>query len=268
MAKKRLTITLSESVLKQVDHIIDKHTIRNRSHAIEHLINKSLQPSVNQAIILAGGKKDEQNEVIRPLTMVNNKPLIQHTIEHFKQFGITSFVIATSKRGKVIQEVIGDGSNIGVTIQYVFENFPLGTAGAVKHSSHKLSKNPFLVIAGDTLTTINVHDFISFHRENKGFVTVAVKPRPTKETYDNVYIQGNTVVDFQASTKLQTVSIVNTGIYIFEHQALQHIKYARTSMLEKDLFPLLSKKGQMKAFTFQGLWFDVSSDENYKSLDF
>lgn len=263
--KTRLTITLSESLLKKVDQLIDKQTIRNRSHAIEHVLSKTLQPTVNQAIILAGGKK--KNENVLPLTTINKKPLILNTIEHFSQFGITSFVIATNKHGKIIEQTLGDGSAIGVTITYVYEDYPMGTGGAIKNCAKNLHKSPFLVTAGDILTTINLHDFIMFHQENKGLVTIAVKPRPIKETYDNVFIQGNNVVNFQPSTTEQEVGIVNTGIYIFEYQTLKFIPYAQPSMLETDIFPKLSKDNKMKAFTFQGIWYDVDTDHNYKKLE-
>jgi NDP-sugar pyrophosphorylase family protein len=103
-----------------------------------------------------------------------------------------------------------------------------------------------------------------FHTEQEALITVAVKPRTTKETYSNVFIQGNTIVDFQKSQSHQLVGIVNTGVYIFETEALKYIPNQKVAMLETDVFPKITKLGTLIAFPFQGIWFDITSDKNYQ----
>lgn len=262
MSKTRLTITLSDDILKKVDQLIDKKTIRNRSHAIEHLVTKSLEPSISTAVILAGRNTAT---TIRPLTEIQGQPLILHTINLLKSYGVTNIILTTDKHGEAIEKLLGDGRNYDVSIKYSYESEPLGTAGAIKNVERWVGKQSFYVWSGDVLTDINLTDLSAFHHKHQAVVTFAVKPRPTKTSYDNVFLQGPNVVDFQPSTKEQEVSVVNTGLYVFSPEVFQYITKT-PSMLEKDVFPTLTKAGKCVAFMFQGMWFDITSDTNYKKL--
>lgn len=262
--KTRLTITLPESTLKRVDVLIDKKNIRNRSHAIEHLIEQSLAPSISTAVILAGGTKNETT--LKPLTVLNTKPLIFYTLDLLKKHGVKNIIIATNDQGRQLQKLLGDGSAYELSIRYSFEEKAYGTAGAIKNLAPLLPKNQaFYVLAGDILTTIDLSELAQFHTDNQGLVTMAVKPRQTQKSYDNVFVQGHTVVAFESSQEDQVVSIVNAGIYVFEPEVLSSIPQSSNPvMLETEIFPKLSESGKMLAFPFQGVWFDISSDDNYQ----
>lgn len=268
--KSRLTITLSEDILKKIDQLIDKKTIRNRSHAIEHLVEQSLAPQIKSAIILAGGP--EKNPY-SPLTVIGTKPLILYTIDLLQKHGVRKVHIAINKQGKELKKLLGDGKDYGLHITYHLEKEQLGTAGAIKHITTKaapdfLNEN-FFVIAGDVLTNINLEEFAAFHVENNALVTMAVKPRPSQANYDNVFVQGHTVVNFKASEKYDIVGIVNAGVYIFDQTAIAHFPKGQNNkplMLERDVFPALSSSNRLTAFSFQGIWFDISSDQNYVSV--
>jgi NDP-sugar pyrophosphorylase family protein len=262
MPKNRLTITLAPDILEKVDQLIDKKTIRNRSHAIEYLVTNSLRPVITTAVILAGKNTPDS---IRPLTEIQGKPLIAHTIAHLKQYGVEQIIVATDQVGQQIESAIGDGSSFDLSIKYVYEDQPLGTAGAIKHLADYLDHQPFFVWSGDVLTDINLDDLTEFHTKHQAVVTFAVKPRATHQSYDNVFLQGPRVVDFKPSTSEQQVSIVNTGVYVFDPEILASIG-PNHSMLERDVFPGLTKAGKCVAFLFQGMWFDITSDTNYKKL--
>jgi NDP-sugar pyrophosphorylase family protein len=264
MSKQRLTITLAKDIVTQIDQLIDGKTIRNRSHAIEHLVSKSLKPEIDTALILAGGSKDESRDTIRPLTIINDKPLIQHTLEHLHKFGVSQVVIATSRRGQAIQDMVGDGQQLGLSITYLYEDEPLGTAGAIKHAQDHLEDQPFFVWSGDVLTDINLHDLASFHRQHQTVATISVKPRASKQLYDNVFMQGDTIVDFQPAQDHQQVSIVNSGVYLFDPEIFELLSSDYPQMLEQDVFPQLIKQQNCVAFVFQGMWFDIESDQNYQ----
>jgi NDP-sugar pyrophosphorylase family protein len=277
--KTRLTITLSESTLTQIDQLIDRKSIRNRSHAIEHLLEKSLQPIVKSAIILSGGPADATQ--LRGLTLLNDKPLIFYTLELLKKSGVEDVVIATNTTtGKELEKLLtvatSDISPMTLALQalvrsfssftFAFETTPIGTAGAVKQAAALLPEGPFFVIAGDVLTNINLHDLAAFHTQNQALVTMAVKPRPAEKAYDNVFVQGHTVVDFQGSGEHQLVGIVNAGIYLFEPAVLNVIPENTFSMLEQDIFPKLARSRKIIAFPFQGIWFDISTDSKYQDV--
>ena len=261
--RTRLTITLPDATLKRVDKLIDKKKIRNRSHAIEQLIESSLSPNITTAVILAGGQKNETT--LKPLTVLNTKPLIFYTLDLCKKHGIKNIIIATNSQGKQLEKLLKNGAAYELTITYSYEEQPLGTAGALKKIATSLPANqPFYVMAGDILTTLDLSEFAQFHIKNRALVTMAVKPRSSLKTYDNVFVQGHTVVDFKAPAEDQVVAIVNAGIYIFEPEVLNTISSKKLQMLETDIFPELAALGKINAFPFQGVWFDISSDDNYQ----
>jgi NDP-sugar pyrophosphorylase family protein len=272
--KSRLTITLSEDILKKIDHLIDKKKIRNRSHAIEHLVEQSLEPEIKTAIILAGGP---EKTPYSPLTVIGTKPLILYTIDLLQKHGVRKVHIAINNQGTELKKLLGDGQEYGVQITYHYEKERLGTAGAITTITKKAKvdfiNEDYFVIAGDVLTNINLDELAHFHIENNSLVTMAVKPRPAQMNYDNVFVQGNTVVNFKASEKHEIVGIVNAGVYIFSSEMNSLLpelttpangEVQKTTMLEKDVFPKLSNSKRVHAFSFQGIWFDISSDQNYK----
>ncbi len=263
MTKQRLTITLSASTLNKIDNLIDGKKIRSRSHAIETLLQQSLQPQVKLAVILAGDK-NPQAEIKKPLTKINQEPLIIHTLKLLAQHGVEKVIILTNKKGKILETVIEKNNlNKQLQIKFIFEEKSLGTAGALKNATKYLTE-PFYCLHADILTNIDLQQMAQFHEKEQPVATIAVKPRMTQDSYDNVYLQGNQVVDFQPKKDNQTVSIVNTGVYLFTPEILNYIPDQKVSLLEKDVFPQLAANNKLCAYTFQGMWFDVGSDQNYK----
>lgn len=254
--KSRLTITLPEDVLNQVDSFIDGKQIRNRSHAIETLILKSLMPSVKTAVILAGGKGSVNGPP--PLQKIFGKFLLAHQLEHLKNFGLANVVICGGSDSEKILQVFGDGSEFGVEIVYVDEKKPMGTAGAIKLAEKYLDSNPFLVMHGDVLTDLNLSEFIDFHLEENTLATLGVKPRMGEKEYGQVFMQGNKIIKFMENGATEGISIVNTGIYVFKPKVLDIIPAGKKLKLESAIFPALASERQLSAFIFQGVWRDVS----------
>ena len=260
--KERLTITLSPELLQRLDAAIDGQHLRNRSQAIEHLLRKALTPAVTTAVILAGGKHDGGTNPA--LASIDGQELIRRTISHLVRFGIRRFVVVAGDDIDRIEELLGDGSQLGAAVFYVREELPLGTAGALKLAEPHLENDAFLVMHGDVLTNIDVRDFVAFHYEAGTLATMAVKPRRSERTYGRVNLQGTRITDFDADGAVDGISIVNTGVYIVEPQVLSLIDSAGPSMLEEYLFPTLASMGELTAFVFQGLWFDVRDPEKQK----
>lgn len=262
MNKVRLTITLSEYTLFQIDQLIDKKQIRSRSHAIETILNQHLNPALSTAVVLAGNKKPKKE--IGPLLEFENQPLIFYTLEHLHKFGIKQVYILTNQAGKKIETLLKKHPlSQKIKINYLYEKQALGTAGALNQLRNKLNK-PFLLIHGDVLTDIDIHDLANFHFANQSIVTIAVKPRIPQDYYNNVFMQGSKIVDFAKKQQGQIVSIVNAGIYVFDPKIFNYLPKKIPAKLEDDVFPSLIKKENLRAFPFQGMWFDISVDTNYK----
>lgn len=261
MSKQRLTITLSKSTLDKVDALIDDKQIRSRSHSIETLLQQALQPDIKLAVILAGGDANQYQQ-IRPLTKIDGKPLIVFTLEHLISFGVEHVFILTNQHGKKIRQAV-ERYQPAVNLTWIEEKQPLGTAGALSNTA-ELIDQPFYCLHGDVLTNIDLQKLAEFHEREQAAATIAVKPRVPHKSYDNVFIQGSQVVDFQPKQEGQTVSIVNSGVYLFDPDIFNYIPDKTPSMLEQDVFPKLSRTDKLFAYAFQGIWYDVSSDQTYK----
>jgi NDP-sugar pyrophosphorylase family protein len=260
-SKARLTITLPKDLLNQVDRQIDGHAIRNRSHAIETLIRRSLTPVVTTAVILAGGQNDGGE--IPALRSIQDRKLIHIAISHLVDYGIRNLVILAGNNEEQVRRVLGNGASTGVAIQYAQEGKPLGTAGALKAAEELLAQGPFIVMHGDVLTNINLSEFVNFHNNERRMATIAVKPRNAEPKYGKVMLQGNRITDFYDEDRSEGISIINTGVYLFEPELLSLLAEGQAAKLEKDVFPRLAVMGELSAFLFQGIWFDISEPENY-----
>jgi len=270
MDRQRLTITMKKELLKQVDLAIDGTRIRNRSHAIEYLLSKSLGPSISQAFILAGGRGVKMRpftyEMPKTMIPVHNCPILEHIINQLRENGIKDIIISIDYLGEKIKEYFKDGNKFGVKITYLQEKNPTGTAAPLLKAKKYLTSNFFLVIHGDVLANIDYHDLISFAENNKPVVTMTLTSLADPSQCGTVKLRGAKVVDFQEKIgKGPEVSrLINAGIYVMSNKIFNYIPKKNVSMLEKDVFPELTKKGLITGYFFEGQWFDISTPEIYE----
>lgn len=260
--KARLTITLSQGLLDKVDTLIDGHTIRNRSHAIESLVRKGVTTQPMSVVILAGGKTT--NGEIPSLKKIHNRFVLALTLEHLKNFGITQVIICAGQNEPVIKKEFEDGSKLGLSIQYADEKVPLGTAGAIKNAQRYLNSDSFLVLNDSTVTDLNLYDLFEFHSREGSMATICVKPRMSEQKYGQAFLHGNRIVKFLDTTQEVGISIVNIGLYVMQAKLLNVIQKDTYSNLETDIFPKLAAQKELSAFVFQGSWYDVSLEDSYQ----
>lgn len=260
--KSRLTITLPDALLTQVDDLVDKQTIRNRSHAIEHLIRQSLTPQVSTTLILAGGKKHTtENPLLKP---INGDVLLIQMLRHLTEYGIKHVIFCVNKGDTKLEEFC-KRRQLAISIDFSYEQSHLGTAGALKQAEkHLKNDNPFLVIHGDILTDIKLDEVFDFHLQESAQATIIVKPKLGMKQYGQVFIQGNRVTTFSEAGTDSGISLINTGVYVLSKEVLQLISAKKPTFLETDIFPYLAKKNQLRAYFFQGLWYDISTPAHYQ----
>ena len=174
---------LSRELVMQlmVSNKIQQIPIVNEHHNIVgiHLwdrINASPLRS-NIMVIMAGGQgtrlRPYTETCPKPLLLVGGKPMLMHIIERAKLEGFTSFVIAINYLGHMIEAHMGDGKDFDVKIEYLHEDSPLGTAGALSLLK-PLPDAPFVVINGDVICDIRYSELIDFHIRHDAVGTTAV----------------------------------------------------------------------------------------------
>jgi D,D-heptose 1,7-bisphosphate phosphatase len=206
---------------------------------------------MKQAVILAGGKgtrlKEVSGNLPKPMVPVLGKPLLQHLIEQCVEYGITDIKLLISYKKEIIEDYFGDGSQYGVSIQYIVEDTPRGTAGALIDALPELDKQ-FLVAYGDTFFDIDLSAFWEFHRGQGGDASIFL--HPNDHPYDS------DLVEVDSSFQVQRIhpyphdaqwrqNLVNAAVYMFNKSALKGVDFVLDRPdIAKELFPLMleSKK--------------------------
>jgi len=251
MNKTRLTITIDPGLLSRIDNLIDGKDLRNRSQAIEHLLEKQFASHINQAVILVGGEPDA---ISRSLKLISGQPLIRHLINLLKSYGISRIFITSDRDIFKLNEVISEHD--GVTL--IKEPKPLGTAGALANLKKELHSQPFIVMHGDIFTDINLADLVGFFQSQQTSATIAIKPALHQREFGTVIVQGSRINRFVVKPEKKGVGMVNTGVYVLNPEIISHLKTNQHTMLETEVFPELAKNRQLSGYIFDGIWYDVS----------
>ncbi len=266
--KERVTINIDSGVLKAIDTKVDGHTIRNRSHAIEHLVRKAIKNhSLSTAFILVGGKGTRLRPITdktpKPMIEVKGKPILEYVIELLGKYEIKNTVMALGYKGEQIKEYFGDGEKYGTNIEYVTEKEPLGTGGPLRLAK-KLLVEEFLMFNGDNLTNINLNDMYSFHKKNNAYATIALCSVKEPENFGVIEMEGNQIKKFVEKPSNPKSNLINSGAYILKPEVIDMIPKG-FSLIEKDVFPKLSEQGKLYGYVYNGQWFPTDTMERYET---
>jgi len=265
MSIERVTITIKKDVLKRIDNMVNKESVKNRSHAIEQLLQKAIgRTAVNTALIMAGGDgaslRPITYEISKAMIPVRGKPILEHQINMLKKNGIENIIIAINKKHEDVKNYFCDGSKHGVKIDYIVEERPLGTAGALSLLKDKL-KSTFLMINVDTLIDPDIYEMVAFHQKHQSLATVVLATSPTPNNFGVVKMKGHQIINFSMRPKNAESNLVDAGVYIMEPDI---IKYARKKMDRKDLFSELCLTGKLNGFLHDGKIFDIGTPAGYE----
>lgn len=228
-----------------------------------------------KALIVAGGIGERlrpiTSNIPKPMVEVKGKPILLHTINLFKKYGIKDFIIALCFLPNVIVNFFGDGTKFGVNITYTYEDFknPLGTAGAIS-LARELVDDTFIVTYADILRDLDINKMIDFHKKNKAFATINIYRRKSKDAKSKVLIDKNKkVVKFierpNKKTKEQEYILSNGSFYIFELEIFDYIPKEKVDF-GFDIFPeLLKRKKNLFGFISKGYFVDIG---DIKKLEF
>src|SRR6476469_3080054 len=203
-----------------------------------------------QALILAGGKGTRLRPLTvympKPIVPVLNRPLLQYQLEILRRAGITDIILSLSYQPQKIEDVIGDGSDLGVSLQFVTEPQPMGTAGAYKFAADA-SRRTTIVFNGDILTDVDLTTVIEMHTRSKAEATIVLAPVDDPSKFGLVETGKNGKVSrFLEKPSPETISQlktknINAGLYVLEPSLLDLIPTKENSSFEYDVFPLLIK---------------------------
>jgi len=225
-------------------------------------INASTARS-NIMVIMAGGKGSrlhpQTENCPKPLLPIAGKPILEHIIERAKVEGFSHFILAIYHLGHMIEEYFGNGDAFSVKIEYLREESPLGTAGALSLLS-PLPESAFVVTNGDVITDIRYGELLDFHIQHKATATMAVRVHELQNPFGVVQTQGIDIIGYEE--KPVSRSHINAGVYVIEPSAIRYlVKSVPCDM--PTLFESLQKEAdKVVAYPIHERWLDVGRPDD------
>lgn len=225
-----------------------------------HLWDELMLPSIrpNFMVIMAGGKgtrlRPHTEHCPKPMLLVSGKPILEHIIEHAKADGFRHFILAIHYLGHMVEEYFGDGSKWQIKIEYLREESPLGTAGALGLLNPKPSF-PFLVSNGDVLTDIRYGEILDFHCRHAAAATMAVRLHEWQHPFGVVKTKGVDIIGFEEKPIARTH--INAGIYVLEPSSLSLINSKEVCDMPTLFSRLQEKSSRTIVYPMHEPWLDV-----------
>jgi len=223
-----------------------------------------------KALFLAGGMGTRlqplTDKLPKPMVPIMNKPLLERTMLNLKRCGISEVVISTCYQPEFIKDYFGNGNNLNLKIDYIVEDSPMGTGGAIKKAEAHF-KEAFVVFNADILSDIDLSKMIDFHKSKQALATIAVTEVQDPSMYGVIeFDTSGYALSFKEKPKPEETfsKSINAGIYIFEPAILKEIAADRAVSIEREIFPkLLEEAKKIGVYQSGSYWMDIGTIEKY-----
>ena len=225
-------------------------------------------PKSNKVVLMVGGKgtrlRPLTNDIPKPMLQVGDRPILLTIIENFKKHGFDQFLLSVSYKSEVIMDYFGDGSKFGVSIEYIFEQKRMGTAGALGYMRDHLTE-AFFVMNGDLLTNVNFDHMLTFHHQQNSIATMGVREYDYQVPYGVVKVEDNQIVGIEEKPVQQFY--VNGGIYVLDPKMLglvpQDTFFDMPTLFEK----AIEKQYKSVAYPIRQYWLDIGRMEEFEKAN-
>lgn len=228
-----------------------------------------IDPARVDAVVLVGGKGTR----LRPLTIGTPKPLLPtagvpfltHLLARIAEAGIEHVVLGTSYKAQTFEEEFGDGSKLGLQIEYVTEEEPLGTGGGIANVAPRLRHDTVLVFNGDVLSGMNLHHLLKAHGDKDADVTMHLVRVYDARAFGSVPTDADgKVLAFLEKSNDPPTDQINAGTYVFTREIIDRIPREREVSVEREVFPgLLASGAKVFAFVDSSYWRDMGTPDDF-----
>jgi mannose-1-phosphate guanylyltransferase len=222
-----------------------------------------------QAVILAGGEgtrlRPLTTRVAKPVVTLVDRPFIAYMLEWLRRHGVEDVILCCGFGAEGVRAVLGDGSQYGLSLRYVEESEPLGTAGPLKLAAELLDER-FIVCNGDVLTDIDLHAQIAAHERTGASATLALVAVEDPSAYGLVATAPDGAVREFIEKPQGPVdpgdAWINAGAYVIEREVIDAIEPGRAVSIEREIWPALVGHG-LYAHRSSGYWMDIGTPARY-----
>lgn len=221
----------------------------------------------NYMIVMAGGMgkrlMPHTEHCPKPLVEVAGKPMLEHIIDHAKIEGFEKFIFSVNYLGHMIEDYFGDGSQHGISIEYIKEEEPLGTAGSISLIEHKID-SPAVVTNGDIITDIRYGEILDFHCKQDAIATMAVKVYEQQNPFGVVETDGLEITSLKE--KPITCNYINAGVYVISPNAVKELNKGSYCDMP-DLFrKIIDLKKKTVVYPMHEPWVDVGRPDDLEKF--
>jgi NDP-sugar pyrophosphorylase family protein len=197
---------------------------------------------------------------------VGDRAILDVLVRQLRSYGFTDLTLAVGYLAHLVQAVMGDGTNHGVSIDYHQEAEPLGTVGALA-TIDNLEGDSFLAMNGDLLTTLDYSDFLDLHKESGNLLTIASHQRVVRTDYGVIKLDGEAgrtrrLTGYEEKPEIPFV--VSMGVYAFEPRALEFIEPNQRLDLPDLVLKLIAAGEPVGSYLFDGYWLDIGRHDDYE----
>jgi dTDP-glucose pyrophosphorylase len=266
---KALTATLVAELRKDNITVVP---VLDREGRIERLIDftktRAILPIT--AVIMAGGRGERLKPLTdscpKPMLNIGDKPILEHVIDRLIDYGVINIYISVKYLAEQIMEYFGDGANKGIKIQYIHEDNPLGTFGAVSLLNLKECEHEhLLVMNSDLLTNIDFEDLYLHCLKDDADFTVASVPYKVKIPY--AILEAENGIIKRLSEKPSYTYYANAGIYMFKASLIEQLEKNAFMNATDFCDSMLSDSRKVTVYPILGYWLDIGRHEDFQKAN-
>jgi len=253
-SRRELLRTMRKLELRHIPLIDRSGKVADVACLSELMETRSGDDLALSAVVMAGGEGNRLRPLTehtpKPLLPVGDKPVVERIVHQLRDAGIRRVNLATHYKSDAF----------GVAINYVAEEQPLGTAGAL--GALRDSGEPLLVVNGDILTRLNYRAFVEFHRDNRADMTVGLRRYDISVPYGVVQTEGVAISGIQEKPTQKL--FVNAGIYLLEPAALRYVPQGKRFDMTDLIAALLADGRRVVGFPIGEYWLDIGQPADYE----
>jgi len=244
--------------------VVDKDGRVIGLETLQHLLEKKRYD--NPVFLMAGGfgtrLRPLTEHTPKPMLNVGTKPILETILNQFIDAGFYNFFISTHYKAEIVHAHFGDGSEWNVSIQYVHEKEPLGTAGALGLLPKNLPDLPIVMMNGDLLTKVDFLELLSFHNEQGCDATMCVREYDFQVPYGVINASGHRITSI-VEKPIQKF-FVNAGIYVLNSSILEKIDGEGYLDMPYLLSQEIENHGLVNMFPLHEYWLDIGQMEQFE----
>lgn len=220
-----------------------------------------------ECIILAGGFGTRLQSVVsdvpKCMAPVREQPFLHYLFNYLEEQGCTKVILSLGYKHEVVTNWL-QSQQRSFTVDYVIEQEPLGTGGAIQLALQKTSDDNVVVLNGDTMFRVGLNSLLELHTTRQAAVSIALKPMTDFDRYGTVTLNDeNAILSFEEKQHRES-GLINGGVYVLNKTALMNKSMPEKFSLEKDYFEAFVGEGNMYGFVSDTYFIDIGIPVDYQ----